>query len=101
MKRHYSPGTPVLLHPALTRARAVRGPADEAWLFVARPRGKAHPPNLFWLDRQGDLRRAARRLFSVLRDLDGRGFRRIHVERPKGRGIGEALLDRLVRASSR
>ena len=101
MKRHYSPGPPVLLHPALTRARAVRGPADEAWLFVARPRGKAHPPNLFWLDRQGDLRRAARRLFSVLRDLDGRGFRRIHVERPKGRGIGEALLDRLVRASSR
>jgi L-threonylcarbamoyladenylate synthase len=101
MKRHYSPGTPVTLHTALTRARAARGPADEAWLFVARPRGKTHPSNIFWLDRQGDLSRAARNLFSVLRDLDDRGFRRIHVERPKGRGIAEALLDRLARASSR
>jgi len=56
---------------------------------------------VFWLDPLGDLRRAARRLFSVLRELDEGGYSAIHVERPSGAGIAEALLDRLVRAASR
>jgi L-threonylcarbamoyladenylate synthase len=101
MRRHYSPGTPVTLHAGLTLARAARGRADEAWLFIARPGTGRLPRNLFWLDARGDLRRAARGLFSVLRDLDGGGYRRIHVERPAGAGIAEALLDRLARAASR
>ena len=57
--------------------------------------------NIFWLDARGDLRRAARRLFAMLRRLDESGFRRIHVERPSGAGVAEALGDRLARASSR
>ena len=102
MPRHYSPRTRVVLHTRLTARAAARGPADEAWLFVSRPRG-ARPGrgNVFWLDAAGDLRRAARRLFAALRELDDGRFRRIHVERPKGGGLAEALSDRLVRASSR
>ena len=102
MPRHYSPRTRVVLHAGLTAQRAARGPADEAWLFVARPRRAAPAAgNVFWLDARGDLRRAARRLFAALRELDDGRFRRIHVERPAGRGLAEALNDRLVRASSR
>ncbi|HXQ80272.1 MAG TPA: L-threonylcarbamoyladenylate synthase [Opitutaceae bacterium] len=103
MPRHYSPRTPVILHARLTRRMAARGSAADAWLFIARPPGAApgRRANVFWLDARGDLRRAARRLFATLRRLDGAGFRRIHVERPAGAGLAEALSDRLVRASSR
>jgi L-threonylcarbamoyladenylate synthase len=99
MARHYSPRTPVVLHARLAPRDAARGPAD-AWLFVSRPPGPL-TPNVFWLDAGGDLRRAARRLFAALRELDAAGFRRIHAERPAGAGLAEALRDRLVRASSR
>jgi L-threonylcarbamoyladenylate synthase len=102
MPRHYSPRARVVLHARLTARAAARGPADEAWLFVTRPRGAAPGSgNVFWLDARGDLRRAARRLFAALRELDDGRFRRIHVERPAGRGLAEALNDRLARASSR
>lgn len=103
MPRHYSPRTPVVLHARMTRRMAAGAPAD-AWLFISRPRGGPPPPgagNVFWLDARGDLRRAARRLFATLRRLDAGGFARIHVERPAGDGLAEALCDRLVRASSR
>jgi L-threonylcarbamoyladenylate synthase len=102
MARHYSPRTPVVLHPRLSPRVAARGPASEAWLFVSRPAGSRPSPhgNVFWLDARGDLRRAARRLFATLRRLDEAGFRRIHVERPSGGGLAEALADRLARAAS-
>jgi L-threonylcarbamoyladenylate synthase len=103
MKRHYSPRTPVTLHDRLTPRIAAGGHPGDAWLFVARPPGgaAARAGNIFWLDARGDLRRAARRLFATLRSLDEGGYRRIHVERPSGGGLAEALVDRLVRASSR
>jgi L-threonylcarbamoyladenylate synthase len=103
MRRHYSPRTPVVLHARMTARMAARGGAGDAWLFISRPPGTrpARRGNVFWLDARGDLRRAARRLFATLRRLDLGGFARIHVERPAGAGIAEALVDRLVRASSR
>jgi L-threonylcarbamoyladenylate synthase len=99
MPRHYSPKTPVVLHSRLAANAAARGAAD-AWLFVSRPPG-ALPRNVFWLDAKGDLRGAARRLFAMLRELDEAGFRRIHVERPAGAGLAEAMGDRLARAAAR
>ncbi|HXN35549.1 MAG TPA: L-threonylcarbamoyladenylate synthase [Opitutaceae bacterium] len=102
MRRHYSPRTPLTLHARLTLRMAARGHPADAWLFVSRPRGFSPGPggNLFWLDARGDLRRAARRLFAMLRSLDEGGFRRIHAERPSGAGLAEALADRLARASA-
>jgi L-threonylcarbamoyladenylate synthase len=104
LARHYSPRTPIVLHPRLTARAAARGAADEAWLFLARPPsagGRAPAGNVFWLDEKGNLRGAARRLFAALRRLDEGGFRRIHAERPAGRGLAEALDDRLLRAAAR
>jgi len=97
--RHYSPRTPVILHGRLT-ARSAAAQTADAWLFLSRPAGR-RGGNVFWLDAKGDLRRAARRLFAALRELDDAGFRRIHVERPGGPGIAEALRDRLSRAAAR
>jgi L-threonylcarbamoyladenylate synthase len=99
LPRHYSPRTPLVLHRSL-RPGVAAGAPREAWLFRARPPGRP-AANVFWLDESGDPRRSARRLFAALREIDSAGFRRIHVERPRSSGIGEALLDRLVRASAK
>jgi len=105
MARHYSPRTPVVLHDGLTARTVASGSPEDAWLFISKPRGKVVSRfpgrNVFWLDAKGDLRRASRRLFAALRELDEGGFRLIHAERPRGRGLAEALADRLSRAASR
>ena len=101
LKRHYSPRTPVVLHARLSPAAVARGPADEAWVFLARPSGR-RAANVRWLDARGDLRGAARRLFSVLRELDGAGYTRLHFECPAATdGWGAAISDRLRRAAAR
>ena len=101
LARHYSPRTPATLHARLDPAAAARGPADEAWLFLARPPGPARP-NLHWLDARGDLRGAARRLFARLRELDAAGYRHLHLEAAPGEdGFALAINDRLRRAAAR
>ena len=74
MARHYSPRTPVLLHPRLTSAMVEEGAAADAWLFISRPRSAGSRNNVFWLDAKGDLRGAARRLFATLRRIDEPGI---------------------------
>ena len=98
LARHYSPRTPLVLHKKLSPALAAKGNAAEAWLFFAQPPGPASR-NIFWLDARGDARRAAHRLFGLLRTLDGRGFRKIHAELAPGHGLAEAINDRLRRAA--
>ena len=99
MARHYSPRTPLILHPRLTAPMVARGAPDEAWLFVGRPAGVTGK-NIFWLDWGGDTRRAAHRFFAVLRRIDARGFGKIHAERARRGGLGDALNDRLSRAAA-
>ena len=102
MPRHYSPRARVILHTRLTGREAAGTGGRDAWLFVSKPRGDlARRRDVFWLDARGDLRRAARRLFAALRELDDGRFLRIHAERPTGPGLAEALGDRLLRASCR
>jgi hypothetical protein len=91
-----------VLHRRLTITRAARGTLDEAWLFIRKPYGGL-AQNIFWLDAQGDLPRAARRLFAQLRELDGAGYTRIHVETapPGSGGPAIAINDRLRRAAAK
>jgi L-threonylcarbamoyladenylate synthase len=99
LARHYSPHTPVILHPHLTLEMAAAGRADEAWLFLQPPRSPSGK-NIFWLDRRGSLRGAAHRLFSVLRQIDQAGFRKIHARLVPGAGLADAINDRLQRAAA-
>jgi L-threonylcarbamoyladenylate synthase len=98
LARHYSPGTPLILHKKISRRAVAKSSAAEAWLFFAQP-GKLAGPNLFCLDARGDARRAARKLFGLLRTLDAHGFKKIHAELAPGRGLAEAINDRLRRAA--
>lgn len=100
LARHYSPRTPVTLHRKLGAARE----AHAAYVYFRRPSAKAgttRAKNIFWLDRDGDHRGAARRLFALLRELDGRGFRQLHVELAPEAELAAAINDRLRRAAAR
>ncbi len=100
LARHYSPRTPVTLHQKISPTAARRGPAGEAWVFLAKPRALTGK-NIFWLDTHGRLPGVARRLFHVLRLLDGKNFSRLHVELAPGEGLATAINDRLRRAAAR
>jgi L-threonylcarbamoyladenylate synthase len=100
LPRHYSPHTPVVLHPRLADQPGTGRVRSAAWLFLRQPQ-RAKGENIFWLDPKGDLPGAARQLFSALRRLDEAGFRRIHVELARGSGLAEAINDRLRRAAAR
>jgi hypothetical protein len=73
---------------------------DEAWLFLRKP-FIDNRKNIFWLDRTGDSRRVARRLFSLLQRLDEGTWRVIHAELARDGALAEAINDRLRRAASR
>jgi L-threonylcarbamoyladenylate synthase len=98
--RHYSPKTPVRLHKKLTLSQLVRETAAEAWLFIKKPGGNL-PKNVFWLDEHGHLPSVAHRLFASLRKLDAAGFEQINVELAPGRGLAQAINDRLRRAAAK
>jgi L-threonylcarbamoyladenylate synthase len=98
LSRHYSPRTPLVLQKKIPTGLAAQSGPAEAWLFFARPDGLAGP-NIFWLDARGDARRAARKLFGMLHRLDHGKFKRIHAELAPGRGLAEAINDRLRRAA--
>lgn len=100
LARHYSPHTPIALCRRLSLAAASRSPSDEAWLFLCKPLN-INGKNIFWLDRMGDSRGAARRLFSLLQRLDKGAWRVIHAELAREGPLAEAINDRLRRAASR
>ena len=100
LDRHYSPRTPLVLHRRIT-ARMARKSGGEAWICFCRPGWTGKTRNVFWFSATGEVRAAGRRLFAVLRKLDGGAWRRLHAELAPARGAGEAINDRLRRAAAR
>ena len=87
LARHYAPNLPLRLD--VTQPRA-----DEVWLGFGRD--GAEPFNL---SREGDLAEAAANLFAYLRAADRSGAAGIAVAPIPDTGLGEAINDRLRRAS--
>jgi len=102
LDRHYSPTTPLHLRgqafgpdelevlPTGVAALCFRRPAT-----VIEQAGKG----IHWLTEDGDPVEAARRLFSVLRELDAAGYKVIEAEPAPDDGMGRAINDRLRRAA--
>jgi L-threonylcarbamoyladenylate synthase len=87
MLSHYAPN-------AALRLNVTHPEPDEAWLgFGAAPGAAAN------LSPSGDLREAARNLFSMLHQLDGVASRIAVAPIPR-HGLGEAINDRLKRAAA-
>lgn len=99
LERHYSPATRVALFPHGT-SPVITAPRS-AVLFLGR---RAAPPaaaDVFLLSESGSTEEAARHLFDLLRQLDGRGYAIIHAELAPPAGLGAAFNDRLTRAAAR
>jgi L-threonylcarbamoyladenylate synthase len=90
MKLHYSPGLPIRLN--------IKKPTDnEAYLLLKKP--KLNKNNFFYLSKNGDLKIAAKNLYSTLRKIKKSKFKSIAVGKIKNLGLGKTINDRLIRAS--
>ncbi|WP_421952464.1 L-threonylcarbamoyladenylate synthase [Pelagibacterium sp.] len=91
LKSHYAPNAPLRLEVAAPEP-------SEAYLAFGP--GTAHAGPLLNLSETGDLREAARNLFSHLARLDASGAKSIAVAPIPQAGLGEAINDRLERAAA-
>ena len=91
-KLHYSPGIPV-------RLNAKKNYQNEAYILIKER--KKLDKNYFYISKTGNLKEAAKNLYSVLRTVKKRGYKKIAIEKIPNKNIGEAINDRIIRASKK
>lgn len=89
-KLHYSPGIPLRLN--------VTKPRPHEALLLIKKKYSSHKFN-FYLSKNGNLKEVAKNLYSTLRIIKKKKFKSIAVEKIPNDGIGEAINDRLMKAS--
>ena len=89
-KLHYSPGIPIRLN-----IKKVKD--NEAYILI-RER-KITKSNYYFLSRNGDLKEAAKNLYSTLRKIKKSKYKSIAVSKIPNKGLGKTINDRLIRAS--
>ena len=87
---HYSPGIPIRLN-----ARKIK--KNEAYLLIKKK--KINKSNYYFLSRTGNLKEAAKNLYSTLRKIKKNNHKSIAVIKIPNKGFGRTINDRLVRAS--
>ena len=89
-KLHYSPGIPIRLN--------IKKPKpDEAFILIKKR--KLSGKNFYYLSKNNNLKEAAKNLYKTLRMIKKKKFKSIAVEKIPNIGFGEAINDRLIRAS--
>ena len=89
-KVHYSPGIPIRLN--------VNEPKpDEAFILIKKR--KLSGKNFYYLSKTKNLKEAAKNLYKTIRMIKNRKFKKIAVEKIPNSGFGQAINDRLDRAS--
>ena len=89
-KTHYSPGIPIRLN--------IKKPKlDEAFILIKKR--KLSDKNFYYLTENNNLKEAAKNLYRTLRMIKKKKFKSIAVEKISNIGFGEAINDRLFRAS--
>jgi len=89
---HYSPGIPL-------RMNCKKVSLDEAFILVKK-RNNSNK-NFFYLSKNKNLKEAAKNLYSVLRIIKKKGYKKIAVEKIENKGIGTAINDRLHKAATK
>ena len=87
---HYSPGIPLKMNVKKTKD-------DTAFILIKKRKTKLK--NYYYLSTKGNLKVAAKNLYSCLRKIKRIGYKSIAVEKIPNRGLGKAINDRLNRAS--
>tara|TARA_Y100001958_G_C21109671_1_gene457036 strand:- start:70 stop:1002 length:933 start_codon:yes stop_codon:yes gene_type:complete len=89
-KLHYSPGIPIRLNVKKIKS-------GEALLLIKKR--KKIKNNYFFLSQNGNLKEAAKNLYSTLRKIKKEKYESIAVCRIPNKGLGITINDRLIRAS--
>ena len=89
-KLHYSPGIPIRLNVKKIKT-------NEAYLLIKKD--KEAKSNYFFLSKKGNLREAAKNLYSTLRKIKRKNYKSIAVSKIPNKGLGRTINDRLIRAS--
>ena len=87
---HYSPGIPI-------RLNVEKSKIDEAFILIKKR--KNSDKNFYYLSKNKNLKEAAKNLYKTLRMIKRKKFKSIAVEKIPNIGFGEAINDRLIRAS--
>ena len=90
LRIHYSPGIPI-------RLNVKRIKKDEAFLLIKK--SKIKKTNYYFLSKKGDLKEAAKNLYTILRKIKKDNYKSIGVSKIPNKGIGKTINDRLLRAS--
>ena len=89
-KLHYSPGIPIRLN-----AKKIKN--NEACIMVKKT--NLAKSNFYFLSKKGDLKEAAKNLYSTLRKIRKSKYKSIAVKKISNKGLGKTINDRLLRAS--
>ena len=89
-KVHYSPGIPI-------RLNVIKANHNEAFILIKKR--KLSGKNFYYLSKNKNLKNAAKNLYKTLRIIKKKKFKSIAVEKIPNIGFGEAINDRLLRAS--
>ena len=89
-KLHYSPGIPIRLNAKTTSS-------GEAFLQIQK--NTIIKSNFYFLSKTGNLKEAAKNLYSTLRKVKKDKFKSIAVIKIPNKGLGKTINDRLLRAS--
>ena len=89
-KIHYSPGIPI-------RMNVIRPRPYEAFILIKKK--KSSGKNFYYLSKTKNLKEAAKNLYKTLRMIKNKKFKSISVEKIPNKGFGEAINDKLTRAS--
>ena len=89
-KVHYSPGIPI-------RLNVKKSEGKEALILIRKK--KITKPNYYFLSKKGNLKEAAKNLYSTLRKIKKDKHKSIAVNKIPNKGLGKTINDRLIRAS--
>ena len=81
------------------RLNAKKNYQNEAYILIKKR--KKLDKNYFYISKTGNLKEAAKNLYSVLRTVKKKGYKKIAIEKIPNKNIGEAINDRILRASKK
>ena len=91
-KLHYSPGIPIKLNSTKPKPNGA---------FILIKKRKKSYKNYYYLSKNKNLKQAAKNLYKILRVIKNKNYKSIAVEKIPKIGFGEAINDRLKRASAK
>tara|TARA_A100001011_G_scaffold232309_1_gene240266 strand:+ start:879 stop:1127 length:249 start_codon:yes stop_codon:yes gene_type:complete len=74
---------------------------DKQEAFILIKKRKETSKNYFYLTKKNNLNEAARNLYKTLRKIKKKGYKKIAIEKIPKVDIGEAINDRIIRASKK